>query len=131
MNELLGFARRVRALGRVTDEHGAAVADAVVSIVRSDLAAGRAPGGSEWPETQEGLKPLRNAASHVRVSVHSWRGVVAITLAVTGHYALHDLGRANGAPRRAVLPDETTPEIAAAVEDVLMRACAETMRGGS
>ncbi len=107
-------------------ERVAATADAIAadveSVCRRTAAAGTTPDGTKWSKTADGKEPLRNAAEHVKSAGVTLGTRVVITTQVKGHYALHDLGRANGAERRQIIPDRMTPAVAEEIEAPVRKA---------
>ena len=89
---------------------GPSVKEELEAYVQEHAGRGLNPYGDPWPATQKGEEPLENAEGAVTYTLVDDRKVVAI---VRGHHALHHLGRANGAPRREIIPSELT----AALED--------------
>ncbi len=83
-------------------------AKALDAEVRKTIAAGTDPDGNAWPLTKEGAVPLRNAGSELRTTALGKR----IVQSITGHHALHHLGRATGSIRRVIIPVRRLPKAA-------------------
>lgn len=128
---LIRWAEAIRELPRLGEFAAAEVADALEEAVKGTAAAGTTPDGVAWAQTHTGEAPLQNAADKVEVTTVTGGGRTTISARVRGHYALHDLGRANGAPRRQILPDAMTPELKGAVQTVLERKFHEVTGGDS
>lgn len=123
--QLREIIRRVRAIPSLVEKTAPACAEAFDAQVRAELAAGHAPGGPQWQPTKEGKAPLKNAASSATVTKAV--GTTIVT-SVRGHYFYHNAGK--GVPVRAVVPQELTPALAAALRRPLVKAFEENARRG-
>lgn len=128
---LVRWAEAIRQLPRLAEFAAADIADAIEDDVKGTAAAGTTPDGIAWAPTHEGQAPLQNAAAQIDVSTITGGGRTTISARVRGHYALHDMGRANGAERRQILPDAMTPALADRVRAVLERKFREVVSGDS
>jgi hypothetical protein len=117
---------RLRKLPGIARRAAPNVARVVERELRSQIAAGSAPDGTPWQETQDGRQPLRNAGSALSV-----RAVGTVVLAkIEGVYARHHRGWVRGGVRRPILPSAKAPEpIVRAVREVVADEFRETMRG--
>ncbi len=84
------------------------VAKALDTEVRKTIAAGTDPDGKPWQPTRDGQQPLKGAASTLRTTAMGKRVVQSIS----GHHALHHLGRAAGGIQRAIIPMRAVPKAA-------------------
>lgn len=128
---LVRWAEAIRQLPRLVEFAAADIADAIEETVKGTAGDGTTPDGVAWQQTHKGEAPLKNAAKHVDVDVVTGGGRTTVSARVRGHYALHDLGRANGAPRRQILPDSMTPELQKRVQAALEVKFREVVRGDS
>jgi hypothetical protein len=108
--------QKLRGLKDLANDVAPAVADELRKELQTQIAEGKAPDGSEWPKTQDGRVPLRNAASALDV-----KAVGSVVVArLTGPTALHHLGFAAGGIRRQILPSRVLPQnLIAAISRVL------------
>jgi hypothetical protein len=121
---------KIREMARLPELAAPDVADALVKQIRKDLEKGVAPGGDVWPERAIGGRALQNAGEFIQPDVVvTSRSAVVYARVVSRHHILHHMGRANGAPERRMLPEEMTPEIAAAVLAALQAKFDEVSRG--
>lgn len=77
----------------------------VDAFMRAQLAKGESPDGKKWPDTKNGTKPLKGAASAYMQSVVGR----SIVMKVMGRYAFHHYG-AGYSPAREQLPVGTMPK---------------------
>lgn len=73
--------------------------------IDANIAAGRAPDGSAWPERSDGGKPLAGAARAVDVVAVGGTVVVA----VNGVEARHHAGKVKGGVARQIIPRGKLP----------------------
>jgi hypothetical protein len=88
---------------------------AVKEIIDANIAAGRAPDGSSWPDRENGGKALVHAAAAVDV-VAVGSTVVA---AVSGIEALHDRGKVKGRVARQIIPRKTPSNVRDAIATIV------------
>jgi morphogenesis family protein len=98
--------RKLQELGSLDEEIAAEGAPELRRELEQQIARGQAPDGSPWQLTQDGEKPLKNAAASL--SVRSMGPVILAKL--EGPSARHHRGTARGRIRRQVLPSGKAPE---------------------
>ena len=115
------------ALAKLPRSAAPAIARAVELVQHETIAAGTDPQGRAWPLTKTGEKPLQHAAAAVTVTPVDG----AIVIAVEGHEALHDKGKARGHVRRQIIPSGALPrKMSAAIGDAVDQAFTEITSGG-
>lgn len=105
------------------DEIAKLATPAIVEWVRGEVAEGKAPGGSEWPERAAGGRAYANAAA--RISGKHYGDLIAISVSgpeYFGHKGLH------GMPVRLMLPDATA-SIPPAISAILAKAATVYLGG--
>jgi len=113
------FAAKCRKLTTLVVDAAPGIARAQHSVILKTAAAGQDPSGTAWPDTAKGERPLRNAAGNIETWHARVGGKTIVKTVAKKQYALHDLDRANGAPRRQILPDEITDDLDAALTAAL------------
>lgn len=101
----------------------------LVATVRAEvdrtIAAGESAYGEQWQLTQEGQRPLRNAAQAVTVIAVN----KTIYVTVTGVEARHHLGRVKGKRKRGIIPERGIPSaMADSMRAVLERAFRDAVK---
>lgn len=117
----------LRSLERTAEEIAPEVAKELEAQIQAQIAAGTDPEGNPWPPAKEGgSPPLRTAGKALRVVSLGSRVIATLT----GHVALHHLGRARGGVRRVILPTRKLPQKAAeAIKNVFLRHMAAKFGG--
>ncbi len=96
----------LRRLARDADDLPARVADGLRDELQANIAAGRDPNGRQWQPTQDGRRPLTNAAK--ALDVRATGNTVFATL--VGVEAKHHLGAVKGKVKRQILRDSRIPD---------------------
>lgn len=124
--QLEEWIERVESLGELAVEVAPEIAVELDSGLRANIAAGRGPGGEQWPATKAGKPALRGAGK--ALSVRAVGNVVLATL--TGPEARHHLGAVRGGLKRQILPSTSLPApMSAAIARTVRRRFAAKMRG--
>lgn len=110
-DDLASVASALRDLPAIVEASGPDVARAMFDVIASTASAGQSAEGASWKLTQDGRRPLANAAAAIKPS----SGPRVARLVVGEHHALHDLGRANGGIVRSILPVRVEGKISKAV----------------
>jgi len=113
------FAARCLKLTTLVTDAAPRIARAQHAVIKKTAAAGQDPSGTAWPDTAEGKRPLKNAAGNIETWHARAGNKLVVRTVAKNQYALHDLDRANGAPRRQILPDEITDDLDAALTAAL------------
>jgi hypothetical protein len=104
------------------------VAGAVRDNVREQISKGTDPNGNPWKPTQQGERPLKNAANALYVANIG----TTILARLTGPEARHHWGRARGGIKRQVLPTNGIPSsMAKAITEVVVTEFNALMGGKS
>lgn len=140
---LKAISATLRELPLIGQDVAEEAAPEVLKAARATAAAGTAPDGSAWAPTQEGERPLKNAAAAISVDVGGAREAV-IVIKLRGHHVYHHYGvgagrasttggrknkrnrasKAKGGrniPARKIIPEERLPP---AVTEAIERAAA-------
>jgi len=119
--ELDAMIAQIKSIGELAHGSAPAVAEAVETVLRKQVKAGRSAEGAPWQKTQEGAQPLVNAAKAL--------AVVAVGNTVfarlKGPEARHHLGTARGGVVRSILPVDGLPKPLA---DAIRGAVVETFK---
>lgn len=108
--------RKLRELGGLVERVAPKVAVALERELEANARAGVGPDGKPWAPKQDGGKALQGVPDELRVRAVGTR----IVARLTGHYALHDRGRAKGGVRRQILPSGEIPTpVAKAIDAVI------------
>lgn len=107
--EITATADLIRRLAQRASNPGEVVEAALREFCNEHAGQGLAPDGTPWEPTKEGNAPLVNAASKLHYT-HTDR-VARVTIRDRND-ARHHLGVARGAPRRQIIPDNLTPDVA-------------------
>jgi hypothetical protein len=97
---------KIREMRSFVRESAPAVAEVVEVDLAEQVEAGRSPDGEKWRPRKDGGRPLRTAASALRVAAIGTRVFVRLT----GHVARHHLGTARGGIVRQILPTGGVPD---------------------
>jgi hypothetical protein len=98
--------RRLRSVKGLAKDAAPFVAKALKSEIDAQIARGEGPDGTPWALTDEGRRPLQNAAKAVSVTA-----VGSVVVArVEGHEAFHHRGQTRGNVRRPIIPTGTLTE---------------------
>lgn len=119
--------KKLRELGGMVDRAAPAIAKAVEGELRANVAAGVGPDGEPLTRTKDGRQPLERAGRAITV-----RALGTVILAkVSGHHALHHLGRARGGVRRPLIPTAKIPDpVTKAITKTLTAEFRKTMGAG-
>lgn len=101
---LASIAKKLRKLGDAVDDIADDSATFINKRMVKDIVASKSPTGEKWIPTKKGQKPLKNAASALKVSAIG----STIVIRVTGPEALHSRGNARGGIVRKIVPEEPT-----------------------
>lgn len=127
-DDVEAWSREVGRLKGAASEAVPEIAQALIGYCADATSRETQPGGAPWPASKDGAGAMLTRAADVTEAV-ILKGAKqsAITLRITEkHYVLHDLGIANGAPRRGLLPDALNDEMAELIDEAI-----EAKRGGS
>lgn len=118
-NVIVEYANMLRSFRSRLDVSAQQIAQAVEQAVKETASRGVAPTGVPWAPRKDGGAPLTSAADKIQVEYRKIGNSHYIYVRVKGHYALHDLGRARGAIRRQILPDQISPELTERIQTIL------------
>ena len=119
--------RMLKDLGNLPSEVAPHVAAAVREQLEEQIASAQFPSGSPWPDTLEGKKALRNAASALDVKAIG----TVIVARLSGVEARHSVGAVRGHVQRQILPSSSRQleAIGNAVSEVLLNATRSLLKG--
>lgn len=116
---------KIRSLPQLAKEAAPEVARALRGDLEEQINKGTDPEGKPWKLTQEGEKPLKNAAKALRVTHLGSR----VIFALEGVEARHSLGRVKGGERRQILPETLPASWSETIQEVVSDAFDRHMRG--
>lgn len=125
MAEMQAMIDKIYALTDLGNKAAPSVAKVVRRDIEGTIARGLTSEGNPWKRTQDGDRPLKNAAQALRVaSIGS-----VIYARIVGVEARHHKGRVKGGQKRSILPVKgVPPRMALAIKAALDAAFLEVMR---